>query len=122
MRRSQVGLAMFWVVAGLLHFLIPRRYEAIVPPYVPIDEETAVSLSGLAEIAGGLAVIPERTRNPFARWWLLGVLAAVYPANIWMATNPQDVKGADRIPRWLLWARLPVQPLFALWVWRATSD
>ena len=120
--RSQRGLAIFWIVAGTLHFLIPRRYQAIVPPYVPMSKETAVAVSGVAEFAGGVAVLSERTRNPFARWWLLGVLAAVFPANVWMATNPQDVEGADRIPRALLWARLPIQPLFALWVWRATRD
>ena len=28
---------------------------------------------------------------------------------------------ADRIPRWLLWARLPLQPLMMLWAWRATA-
>ena len=113
---------MFWIVAGTLHFVIRRRYEAIVPPYIPMSKEVAVAASGVAEIAGGMAVLSERTRNPFARWWLLGVLAAVFPANVWMATNPHDVEGGDRIPRWLLWARLPIQPLFALWVWRGTSD
>jgi uncharacterized membrane protein len=41
-----------------------------------------------------------------------------------MALNPDEVakKGvpADRIPIWLLWARLPLQPLMMLWAWRAT--
>lgn len=33
-----------------------------------------------------------------------------------------ELAGLDlsRLPRWLLWARLPVQPLLMLWVWRAT--
>jgi uncharacterized membrane protein len=26
------------------------------------------------------------------------------------------------VPRWALWARLPLQPLAMLWVWRATRD
>lgn len=104
-----------------MHFVIPRSYEAIMPRYLPYHRE-AVALSGVAEIAGGLAVISPRTRSPFARWWLLGVLVAVFPANIWMATNPGEVRGAERIPRWLLWLRLPLQPLAAWWVWRATGD
>ena len=39
-----------------------------------------------------------------------------------MAVNPEQIKGLDlrRIPRWALWARLPLQPLAMLWVWRAT--
>ncbi|HET7053687.1 MAG TPA: hypothetical protein VFI09_07215 [Solirubrobacterales bacterium] len=39
-----------------------------------------------------------------------------------MAVNPEQVRGLDlkRVPRWALWARLPLQPLAMLWVWRAT--
>lgn len=114
-------LAAFFVLAGSLHFAVPRRYQAIVPPYVPISPDRAVEISGYAEVAGGLAVIPTTSRR-FARWWLLGLLAAVFPANVHMAVHPDEVPGLDldRIPRWALWARLPLQPLMALWVWRAT--
>jgi uncharacterized membrane protein len=121
MRLSQRALAAFWIFAGAMHFVVPRRYEGIMPRYLPYHRE-AVAVSGVAEIAGGVAVLSERTRHPFARWWLLGVLAAVFPANIWMATNTDEVRGADQIPKFLLWLRLPIQALFALWVWRGTED
>lgn len=122
MRPSQRLLAGFFVLAGTMHFVIPRSYEAIMPPYVPRHRE-AVVVSGAAEIAGGLAVLHPRLRKP-ARWWLLALLAAVFPANVWMATNPEEVRGLDldRFPRWTLWARLPLQPLAMLWVWRATGS
>ena len=53
-----------------------------------------------------------------------GLLLAVFPANVHMAVNAEQVKGLDldRVPRWALWARLPLQPLAMLWVWRATRD
>jgi uncharacterized membrane protein len=73
--------------------------------------------SGVAELIGGLAVLGESTRNPFARWWLLGVLAAVYPANVHMALHPERF---PKIPAAALWARLPVQGIFALLTWRGT--
>jgi len=122
MRRSQKALAGFFAFAGAMHFVIPRSYEAIMPPSLPRQRE-AVVLSGLAEIVGGAAVLPRRTRRG-ARWWLLGLLLAVFPANVHMAVNPEQVEGLDlqRIPRWTLWARLPLQPLAMLWVWRATRD
>ena len=93
-----------------------------MPPSFP-RHRVAVFVSGLAEFAGGIAGAPRRTRR-FARWWLLGLLIAVFPANIHMAINPEQVKGLDlnRIPRWALWARLPLQPLAMLWVWRSTRD
>lgn len=122
MTASQRFLAAFFVFAGTMHFVRPRAYEAIVPPWIPRPRE-AVAVSGLAEIAGGLAVIPARSRG-FARWSLLALLAAVFPANVQMAIHPDQVaaKGipADRISAWLLWARLPVQPLIMWWVVRAT--
>lgn len=107
-----------------MHFARPREYEAIVPPQVPMHRKVVIA-SGVAEIAGGLAVLHPRTR-PLARWWLLCLLAAVFPANVYMALAPQQVAergvAADRLPRWILWARLPLQPLAMLWVWRATVE
>lgn len=120
MSRSQRLLAGFFLAAGTMHFVVPRAYEAMMPPSLPRHRE-AVVVSGIAEIAGGLAVIPPGGRR-IARWWLLGLLLAVFPANVHMAVNPEQVRGLDlnRIPRWALWARLPLQPLAMLWVWRAT--
>lgn len=122
MTRSQKGLAGFFAFAGTMHFVIPRSYEAMMPPSLPRHRE-AVVVSGLAEIAGGAAVLRPSTRR-FARWWLLALLVAVFPANVHMAVNPEQVEGLDlnRVPRWALWARLPLQPLAMLWVWRATRD
>lgn len=124
MTSSQKLLAAFFTLAGTLHFIRPKAYEAIVPPYVPARRQ-AVQVSGVAELAGGLALVSPATRRA-ARWWLLALLIAVFPANVHMALDPQQVAergvAADRIPRWLLWARLPLQPLCMLWVWRATAD
>jgi uncharacterized membrane protein len=94
-----------------------------VPPAIESMKQEVVAISGAAEIVGGLAVLHPATRR-FGRWWLLSLLIAVFPANIHMAVNPEQVRGLDlrRIPRWALWARLPLQPLAMLWVWRATRD
>lgn len=117
-RRSQRLLAGFWIAAGVNHFLVPRQYEAIMPSYVPAHKEM-VQLSGVAEIVAGAAVIPEATRRPFARWWILGLLVAVFPANLHMALNPEQF---PKVPRLGLYVRLPIQGLFAWWAWRATED
>jgi uncharacterized membrane protein len=120
MRVSQRLLGAFFVFAGTMHFVIPRSYEAIMPPYLPRHRE-AVAVSGVAEIAGGLMVIHPRTRS-LAGAWLVALLAAVFPANVHMALHPDQVRGldADRVPRWALWTRLALQPLMMIWAWRAT--
>jgi uncharacterized membrane protein len=48
---------------------------------------------------------------------LILLLAAIFPANLHMAREPERFK---RIPRWALLARLPLQPLMMWWAWRAT--
>jgi len=112
-------LAAFFSFMGALHFAIPRSFEAIVPRGIPAKE--AVAVSGVAEIAGGLMVLHPASRR-LGRWWLLALLISVFPANVHMAVNPEQIRGLDlnKVPRWTLWARLPLQPLAMLWVWRAT--
>ncbi|HLM50770.1 MAG TPA: hypothetical protein VK279_09500 [Solirubrobacteraceae bacterium] len=112
----RLGAAAFWLTAGATHFLRPRPYEAIVPPPLHRAKREVVALSGAAELAGGLAVLPAATRRG-ARWWLLATLVAIYPANLYMALHPERF---PRIPRAALWARLPVQGLFGWVTWRGT--
>ena len=101
----------FFVFAGVMHFVVPRTYEAIVPDYLPAHREL-VAVSGVAEIAGGLGVLHPRTRR-LASWWSIATLVAVFPANLHMALHPDRYK----VPggRAALYARLPVQLLFIAW-------
>jgi uncharacterized membrane protein len=101
----------FFVFAGVMHFVVPRTYEAIVPDYLPAHREL-VAASGVAEIAGGLGVMHPRTRR-LASWWSIATLVAVFPANLHMALHPDKYK----VPggRAALYGRLPVQLLFIAW-------
>jgi uncharacterized membrane protein len=113
--RSQRLIGLIFVGAGVNHFVIPRAYRQIVPPRFG-DPARLVAISGFAEIAGGVGVLLPRTRR-LAGLGLLALLAAVSPANVYMARNPTRFA---RIPGWTLYARLPLQPLLMWWVWRAT--
>jgi uncharacterized membrane protein len=103
--------------AGVNHFAVPRAYRRIVPPSFG-DPARLVVLSGVAEIAGGLGFLLPRTRR-LAGLGLIALLVAVFPANLYMAGNPERFR---RIRRWALYARLPLQPLMMWWVWRAARD
>jgi uncharacterized membrane protein len=98
------------------HFVMPRPYRQIVPPRWGRAAAPLVVVSGLAEIAGGVGVLLPRVRRP-AGLWLIALLAAVFPANVHMALAPERFR---RIPRWALYARLPLQPLMMWWAWVAT--
>jgi uncharacterized membrane protein len=116
-RVNRFLLSAFWIGSGINHFASSRFYEAIVPRSIERVKKEVVVISGVAEIAGGIGVLPTATRRP-ARWGLIALLAAVYPANIEMALNPERY---PKFPPAALWARLPLQFLCAWWVWRATE-
>jgi uncharacterized membrane protein len=115
-RGSLRALAAFFISAGVNHFVIPGVYKQIVPPGMG-DPETLVRVSGVAEIAGGVGVLVPRTRR-LSGFGLIALLAAVFPANLYMARNPANF---EKIPAWALYARLPLQPLAMWWTWRATK-
>ena len=95
---------------------MPRPYRAIVPPRVQSQAKELVEISGVAEILGGVGVLIGPTRRA-AGVGLIALLAAVFPANVYMARTPERF---PRIPRWALYARLPLQPLMMWWAWHAT--
>ena len=108
----------FFIFAGLMHFVIPRAYAAIVPPQLP-NKRAVVFASGVAEIAGGAGVLHPRTRKA-ASAWSVATLLAVFPANVHMALNPERY----RVPggSLALYLRLPVQALFIAWAIAAGRD
>jgi uncharacterized membrane protein len=121
MKLSRAALAAFFTFTGVMHFLRPRFFEAIVPSAIESQKREVVAISGAAEVAGAVLVLHPASRR-LGRWWLLALLLAVFPANIHMAVSPEQIRGLDmrKFPRWALWARLPLQPLAMLWVWQAT--
>jgi len=105
--------ALFYLAAGALHFLKPEPYLKIMPPFLPWHL-ALVYVSGVAEMAGGLGLLIPRVRRA-AAWGIVALLIAVFPANIYMATNPAEA-GAASLPPALLWGRLPLQAVFIWWV------
>ena len=114
--RSRALLALFFSFAGIMHFVAPDQYAAIVPTWLP-NARLLVTIIGVCEILGGVGVLLPATRR-LAGWGLIALLLAVFPANVHMLqlgyTNdaPAYWKAA-------LWLRLPLQIPLLWWVWRA---
>jgi uncharacterized membrane protein len=121
MRRLRTLAGPFFVLAGALHFIHPRPYRAIMPPWVPAPD-AMVALSGAAEIAGGAGLlVHDAGVRRWSAWWLVVTLVAVFPANLHMALH------AERFPqvpggRRALWVRLPLQVVFIAWVLGAAHE
>ena len=101
----------FFVGAGIMHFVVPRTYQSIVPERLP-SPRALVYASGVAEIAGGAGVLHPRTRR-IASMWSAATLVAVFPANVNMALNANRYKVPGGAVA--LWLRLPLQALLIRW-------
>lgn len=107
-------MAFVYIGAGITHFVNPRMYLAIMPPYIPAHQ-LMVALSGVAELVLGIGVLLPATRS-LAAWGIILLLIAVFPANLYMVTSDKFA----HLPQWILWARLPLQGVLIWWAWKYT--
>lgn len=111
---ARLALGAMLVIAGTSHLTFARReFRAQVPPWVPMDTDDVVLLSGAAEIALGaaLAGLPKERRR-------VGGLAAAFftaivPGNVSQYRNRVDGFGLDTDTKRA--ARLAGQPLLVAW-------
>ncbi|WP_285037017.1 DoxX family membrane protein [Plantibacter sp. ME-Dv--P-095] len=101
------------VFAGISHLTFARKdFQAQVPEWVPVDEDTTVLASGVVEIALGAALASGVKRN------LVGNVAAafftaIFPGNLSQWINRRDAFGLDTDSR--RFTRLFFQPVLIAW-------
>ena len=111
-------IGLFYIGAGVNHFLNTGFYVPAMPPYIPLPL-VMIYISGVAEILGGVGVlVPDgfvfaRTRAA-AAWGIVALLIAVSPVHINMCLHPDQFA---QIPIWGIWLRLAMQPVLILWAW-----
>ena len=113
---SIYAMAVFYIAAGINHFIHPAAYIKIIPPWLN-QPKMLTSLSGVFEILFGMLLLAGRTR-PLAAWGIIGLLAAVFPANIQMMVNYLH----ENNPRlWIAILRLPLQFVLIWWAYLFTK-
>jgi uncharacterized membrane protein len=108
-------LSVFFTYAGFHHLFVPDFYVSIMPPWIPAHL-ALVYISGVFEIMGGIGVLIPRFRS-LAGLGLVALLVAVYPANLYMAFNPQLFPD---IPLVALYVRLALQFVAFYWAYSVT--
>ena len=111
---SLYTMAGLYIVAGLFHFVKPKMYEAIIPPYLP-SHRALVLISGFFEVAFGAGLLFVETRS-LSAWGIILMLLAFLPVHIYMLQSEKFRK----IPRWALWVRIPLQFLLIYWAYQFT--
>jgi uncharacterized membrane protein len=86
------GRARYWVAglaglplvaSGTLHLLAPSTFLPLLPPWVA-ERQLVIMLTGLPELAGAIGLFLPRTRRAAAAW-LVVMMIAIFPANIYVA-------------------------------------
>ena len=116
------NLGLFLIATGIGHFIIPKPLDLIVPEFLPGDPRFWTYLSGVAEIAIGVALLSNSAKVILGKsirlWGAISALAlflTVYIANIKMAIDWSSREMPDPL---IAYARLPLQfPLF-YWAWK----
>jgi uncharacterized membrane protein len=98
--------------AGIEHLRSPELFLPIVPGWMPFPHET-VLLTGLAEVAGALALLTTRLRK-LAAIMLAAYAVCVFPANIKHAFEGVVI-GETALTWWYHAPRLALQPIFVWW-------
>lgn len=117
-------LAFFYAAAGVVHLVSPRLFVSITPDWIP-QPELIVTLTGVAELAGVVGLL--QNRSPALRraagWGLAAYALCVWPANFnHMAIDLANSDGGFGLGYHV--PRLMAQPLviwLALWVSEATE-
>ena len=100
-------MSLFYVYAGVNHFIDSDYFLKIMPPYLSYHLEL-VYISGAFEILLGIMLIFNKTRY-MACWGLILLLIAIFPANIYLAQTNGNLLDISPI---VAWGRLPFQAIF----------
>ena len=102
------------ITAAMGHFTFQRTdFQAQVPNWVPMDKDLVVILSGIVEMAMGLALI-FLTRYKIQIGIILALFyVLVFPGNIAQYLNGTDALGMNTDQARLI--RLLFQPVLILW-------
>ena len=111
-----IVMAVFYIVAGINHFINKRFYLNMMPSYLPFHKELNI-ISGIMEIIIGVMLFYDATRV-LGAWLLIALLVAVFPANVQMAV---DFKKKNNPYFWATIVRLPLQVVLIWWAWLYTK-
>lgn len=111
-RISLYVMIVFYLLAGINHFVFPEFYYKSIPRWIGWQREVTL-VSGLFEILLALLLISPKTRR-FGVVGIILMLILIFPANIQMALNYYDEKHPYL---WLMLLRLPLQFLLIWWAY-----
>lgn len=111
----RILLALFMTYAGFSHLTFNRiEFQAQVPNWLPLSKDLVVILSGIVEMALGLALLFWKKQRATVGWALAIFFVLVFPGNVAQYLDGKDAFGALDSDRARL-IRLFFQPVLIAW-------
>lgn len=114
------GLGAFLIFAGTSHLTFARdEFVAQVPDFVPLDTDTTVLASGVAEISLGVLLLTAAKRRGLVGLVVALFFIAIFPGNISQWLEQRDAFGLDTDNK--RFVRLFFQPVLVWLAWWSTG-
>ena len=116
----RILLGSFLIFTGVNHLTFARvEFLAQVPPWVPLDGDLVVILSGIAEIALGVGLVLLSRQRVLVGLATAVFFVIIFPGNISQYVNRIDAFGLNTDQARFI--RLFFQPLLVIWALWATG-
>ncbi len=103
-------MAFIYALAGIWHFVKPKMYLKIMPPYFKTPRKL-IFWSGVAEVVLALGLL-FKTTIIYAIYGIVLMLLAFLPVHIYMLQEDQK---KIKVPKWFSIIRLPIQFVLIWW-------
>ncbi len=109
-------MIMFYVLAGINHFISPNFYLPLIPPYLPSPIGINI-VSGIVEVIFAILLIFKGTQ----KWAVHGIilmLIAFIPSHVYFIQINSCIEGGLCVASWIGWVRLLIiHPILIFWAW-----
>jgi uncharacterized membrane protein len=104
-------LAFFFTAGGIYHFVKPKFYLYMMPPYIP-NHKLMVLLSGVTEVICGVGLLFSATQS-LSAWGIIAMLIIFFTVHIFMLTSDKFHK----FHKIALWGRIVLPFAFIYWAY-----
>ncbi|MBG9377492.1 DoxX family membrane protein [Panacibacter sp. DH6] len=116
----RILLGAFMILAAIGHLTFQRQeFQAQVPDWIPLSKDLVVILSGIVELAFGLAMIFWKRQRVNVGIALAVFYVLIFPGNIAQYLNHTNAFGLDTDNKRLI--RLFFQPVLIIWALWSTG-
>lgn len=120
-RLLRVGFIVFFLIAGLNHFLNPDMYLGLIPDYLPFPDFLNYA-SGAIEVLIGILAIPHKTRK-ISGYMAMALMLLFIPSHVYFIEIGSCIPSGLCVPEWVSYLRLLlIHPMLIGWAWAVKTE